>query len=262
MEQWIDIGANLADASFAHDRDAVIDHAVAAGVTQIVITGSSLESNDVAANLAANDARLAFTAGVHPHHAGDYDADAHARLREQLARPGISAAGECGLDYFRDIAPRDAQAHAFIAQLELAAEAGLPVFLHQRDAHDDFMAILKPRLKDLPPVVTHCFTAGERELDDYLELGCYVGITGWICDERRGLHLRELVRRIPSDKLMLETDAPYLMPRTLRPKPKTRRNEPQWLPEVAKVVAESRGESLRELAALTTANAKRFFGLP
>lgn len=179
-----------------------------------------------------------------------------------MRAPGIRAAGECGLDYYRNLATPAAQAKAFAAQLDLAQELALPVFLHQRDAHDDFLAILGPRLKDLPPVVAHCFTAGERELDAYLELGMYIGITGWICDERRGLHLRELVSRIPENRLMLETDAPYLLPRTLRPKPKTRRNEPAWLVEVAEMVAQCRDVSLDHLATTTTANAMYFFNLP
>ncbi|MEL6869035.1 MAG: TatD family hydrolase [Pseudomonadota bacterium] len=254
-----DTGANLADASFDHDRDAVLQRAADAGVSRLVITGSSIASNDAARALAQGHEHLGYTAGVHPHHAKDFDAAAAEQLRTQMAQPGISAAGECGLDYFRNLSdPRD-QANAFAAQLDLAIEFELPVFLHQRDAHDDFMAILKPRLGSLPRAVAHCFTAGERELDDYLAHDLYIGITGWICDERRGLHLRDLVKRIPGDRLMIESDAPYLTPRTLRPRPKTRRNEPCWLTETARVVAESREQSIDTLARETNQSATAFF---
>ena len=199
---------------------------------------------------------------MHPHHADDYDAEMHETLTTQMARDSVVAAGECGLDYFRNFADHDRQAHAFEQQLALAAQYQLPVFLHQRDAHDDFMAILKPRWGTLTRAVAHCFTAGERELHDYLDLGLYIGITGWICDERRGRHLLPLMRDIPADRLMVETDAPYLLPRSLRPRPKTRRNEPCWLPEVIRAVAEARGESAEALAEQTAANARAFFDLP
>ncbi|MEM7764222.1 MAG: TatD family hydrolase [Pseudomonadota bacterium] len=261
MTELFDIGANLADSSFDEDRDAVVARARAAGVQDIVITGSSLVSNRRAATIASTDARLYYTTGVHPHHAADYDHAMHQELSMQMSAPDVVAAGECGLDYFRNLAPADRQRDAFERQLSLAAEFALPVFLHQRDAHDDFLEVLKPWLPKLPRAVTHCFTAGQRELEAYLALDLYVGITGWICDERRGQHLLPLVAKIPADRLLIETDAPYLLPRSLRPKPKTRRNEPAWLPEVARVVAAARDVSVDELASQTTANAKRFFGL-
>lgn len=258
---WTDIGANLADTSFNSDLQAVLDRAKAAGVDEIVITGSCLDSNARAAEIAARDDGLYYTTGVHPHHAAAYDDQMHATLQTQMSAPSVIAAGECGLDYFRDIAPRAQQGHAFKQQLELAQDRALPVFLHQRDAHDDFLAILDPFLASIPRAVAHCFTAGERELRAYLERDLYIGITGWICDERRGQHLLELIRLIPDDRLMIETDAPYLLPRTLRPKPKTRRNEPAWLPEVGRVVAQARGVSIESLAETTRTNARRFFAL-
>lgn len=261
MAVLIDIGANLAHDSFDEDRDAVLERAYAAGVGHIVITGSCVESNARAHEIAATDARLSCTAGVHPHHAGHYTRQMHATVHEQMRAPGVVAAGECGLDYFRNFASHEDQARAFCAQLDLAIEHQLPVFLHQRDAHADFLDILEPRLGQLPAAVAHCFTAGANELSRYIELGLYIGITGWVCDERRGKHLKAIVGDIPADRLMLETDAPYLLPRSLSPRPKTRRNEPCWLTEVARVVAEARGESIAELAATTSANARRFFAL-
>lgn len=259
----IDIGANLAHDSFAEDRGGVIAGAQAAGVVQIVVTGSCDKSNREAAALARTMPGVMFaTAGVHPHHAEDYTSESDAIVRELATAPEVVAIGECGLDFFRDLSPRTEQARAFSAQLSIAADLQMPVFLHQRDAFDEFIDLLTPRLDTIPRAVAHCFTAGRQELDTLIDLGLYIGITGWICDERRGRHLKDIVKRIPADRLMLETDAPYLLPRTLQPMPKTRRNEPRWLPAVLDTVAEARGESPTDVAAQTTANARRFFGIP
>lgn len=258
----IDIGANLAHDSFDDDRDDVLRRASAAGVTHMIVTGSSEKSNASAARLAkASDGVLSATAGVHPHHASDYSDDVDAQIRELSARDVVVAIGECGLDYFRNFSPRDAQLAAFRRQLDIAVETRLPVFLHQRDAHDDFVEVLDEYLPKLSKAVAHCFTGEHESLREYLAMGLHIGITGWICDERRGLHLREIVPAIPDDRLMIETDAPYLLPRTLRPKPKTRRNEPAYLTEVLRIVAETRGQSEAHVARTTTENAIRFFDL-
>ena len=258
--ELIDIGVNLSHDSFDADRDAVLQRAAAAGVAQMVVTGSSEESTRKAIDLSlAHPGVLFATCGVHPHHAADLNVDTLPALQELARDARVVAVGECGLDYFRDFSPRDLQRRAFGWQLELAIAAGKPVFLHQRDAHDDFIAILREhRVRN---GVAHCFTGGEKERDAYLELGLHIGITGWINDERRGLHLREVVKGIPADRLMLETDAPYLLPRDIRPAPKTRRNEPANLPFVAGAVAKARGEYVESVAAATTENARRFFGL-
>ena len=257
-----DIGANLAHDSFDDDRDAVLERARAAGVDRIVVTGSSVDSNQGATELARRHAGFLFaTAGVHPHHASNYDTASDAQIRALAAEGSIVAVGECGLDYFRNFSPRQAQLDAFRSQLDIAEETGLPVFLHQRDAHDDFVELLEPVLPRLSRAVAHCFTGEHESLREYLAMGLYIGVTGWICDERRGTHLKEIVYVIPDDRLMLETDAPYLLPRTIRPKPKTRRNEPMHLVEVLRTVAEARGQSEEHVAAITTANAARFFGL-
>jgi TatD DNase family protein len=262
MESLVDIGANLAHDSFDDDRDAVLRRAAAAGVSRIVVTGSSDDSNEKAARLAqAHPGVLWATAGVHPHHASDYTADSDALIRRLAAEGNIVAVGECGLDYFRNFSPRDAQLAAFRSQLDIAAETGLPVFLHQRDAHDDFVEVLEPMLPKISRAVAHCFTGEHESLREYLAMGLYIGVTGWICDERRGTHLQEIVSVVPDDRIMIETDAPYLLPRTIRPKPPTRRNEPMYLPEVLRVVADARGQSVEHVAAITTRNAERFFGL-
>jgi TatD DNase family protein len=258
----IDIGINLTHDSYDADRDAVIARARNVGVVQMMVTGASVESSRKAIELArSRPGELFATAGVHPHHATELTPDALSVLEELARQPEVVAAGECGLDYFRDFSPRPVQREAFHRQLELAARVGKPVFLHQRDAHEDFIAILKEHRRSLRGGVTHCFTGGERELAAYLDLGFAIGITGWISDERRGAHLLSLMRDIPADRLLLETDGPYLLPRDLQPKPASRRNEPCYLPHIAAVVARARGESVETLARSSTAAAREIFSL-
>ena len=262
MLDLIDIGANLTHDSFDVDREAVLARAAAAGIARIIVTGTSVTSSVQAAALCeAQPQSLFATAGVHPHHAADFDAHTAAALRALLANPAFVAVGECGLDFFRDYSPRAAQRRAFEAQLELAAAVGKPVFLHQRDAHDEFVAMLMPIRERLAGGVAHCFTGGPSELAAYLELDLYVGVTGWVCDERRGSELRAAVPEIPLKRLLIETDAPYLLPRDLSPRPKNRRNEPQFLAQVLERVAALRNEPLEVVAAATTSNAERLFGL-
>lgn len=257
----VDIGLNLAHDSFGPDRHEVVQAALDAGVSHMVVTGSSLASTRAAIALVQSaPARFRATAGVHPHHAAELTERDRPALRELLAAPEVGAAGECGLDYFRNLSSHEDQERAFRLQLELAIECTKPVFLHQRDGHDAFVAILKDYLPRLAGGVAHCFTGQDRELRDYLDLGLSIGITGWICDERRGQHLRELVRLIPLDRLMVETDAPYLLPRDLNPKPSHRRNEPRFLPHIVATLAACRDESLQTVATATTRNALKFFG--
>jgi TatD DNase family protein len=285
--QLIDIGVNLMSPSFDRDREEVLAAAERAGVSPLIITGSSLESSEAARDFAASrKRRCRSTAGVHPHNAKTWNDAAAARLRELIAQPALSAVastvvasstvvavGECGLDYNRNFSPPEAQRKCFEDQLVLAAELGKPVFLHERDAFADFSAILKNCRSRLTGAVVHCFSGGARELETYLELDCHIGITGWICDERRGSHLIPLVTRIPADRLLLETDAPYLLPRNLprssplvagisgAAKPRSGRNEPRFLPHIAACVAQAAGKEPERLAAETSANAIRFFGM-
>lgn len=261
--QLVDIGANLSHESFSHDLTEVLQRARAAGVAQIMVTGASREGSLLAHELALQHAGFLFaTAGVHPHHAVDYNDDTEAVLRQLHGEDCVRAVGETGLDYHRDFSPRSDQLRVFERQLGLAMECGKPLFLHQRDAHEDFLACMKNVEGRVGPAVVHCFTAEKRELFDYLDRDWHIGITGWLCDERRGQHLRELVKSIPADRLMVETDSPYLMPRTLRPKPSHRRNEPAFLPHIVEELARDRGEAVELTAATTAATAREFFGLP
>jgi len=264
--EWIDIGVNLAHDSFRADLAEVVARARAAHVAHFVVTGTSIEASRAALTLARrHDAMspglMTATAGVHPHHASELDAAALETLAALAAEPDVVAVGECGLDFYRNLSPRAAQLAAFQAQLELAARLKKPVFLHERDAHVEFLALVREFRPHLTGAVAHCFTGGEAEVEAYLELDLHIGVTGWVCDERRGSALQRAVPRIPAGRLMLETDAPYLLPRSLKPAPKTRRNEPALLAEVARVVAMLRGETCEALAAHSSATARAFFGL-
>ncbi|MGD8710060.1 MAG: TatD family hydrolase [Ectothiorhodospiraceae bacterium] len=256
----VEIGVNLTHKRFNRDRDEVIERALDAGIEFMVLTGVDEAGSAASLELARQHSQImSATAGVHPHHATDWSGDTLRAIRDLAADPLVVAVGETGLDFNRDFSPRPVQEKAFTAQLELAAELGLPVFLHQRDAHERFLAILKEYRDALPAAVVHCFTAGRDELWPYLDLDLYVGVTGWICDERRGAALRECVEDIPAERLLVETDAPFLTPRDLEPKPKGGRNEPAFLPHIVAAVARCRRTDAAQLAAATTANARRFF---
>lgn len=257
-----DIAANLGAPAFHADLDAVLGRARAAGVTRMLVAGPSVRESEHALALSrAHPGLLWCTVGVHPHHAAGCDEHTIPALRALARAREVVGVGECGLDFFRDLSPRPVQERWFEAQLELGGELGLPLYMHERDAHDRFVAIVRAHRARLPRGVVHCFTGDERALRAYLDLDLHIGITGWICDERRGRHLRDLVRLVPRERLMIETDAPYLIPRSMLPKPKTTRNEPAFLRWVLEAVAQCRGEGEAELAASTTTVANEFFGL-
>lgn len=263
----IDIGLNLADHRFAEDCWQVLARAQTAGVAGAILTGTSAATSAQVVALCQQaptscHGMLHCTAGVHPHGASHWQPTTAAALRELAANPEVVAIGETGLDFNRDFSPRPDQERAFVAQLELAGELGLPVFLHERDAHQRLFAILQSYRDQLTAGVVHCFTGDRDSLFNYLDLGLHIGITGWLCDSRRGAPLRELVRHIPLERLMLETDAPYLVPRNMAPKPVGNRNEPAFLPWILREVAKHRPEPEALIAAATTQTAARFFRIP
>ena len=257
--ELVDIGANLTHASFSSDINEVLGRARAAGVARMIVTGTTIQESYAALALSKSHEGIFSTAGVHPHHARDCNADTIPALRKIAQHPRVVAIGECGLDFNRNYSPHPDQEKWFVAQLHLGIELGKPLFLHSRDAFPRFAEILKSEKPQ--KAVAHCFTGEREELHAYLDLGLYIGITGWICDERRGRHLLELVREIPGDRLLLETDSPYLTPRDMKPQPKSRRNEPAFLPHIARTVARALGRPVEEVAAETTRNAVEFFGL-
>lgn len=256
----IDIGANLTHDSFNKDRKMVIEDALNVGVECMVVTGSTLGCSQKAFDLTLEFPEYLYsTVGIHPHHATEYTGETEDFILAMVQHDKVVAIGETGLDYFRDISPRPAQIFSFEQHIKLAIETQMPLFLHQRDAHIDFYPIIKQYRDQISNLVIHCFTDNKEALFDYLDLDCHIGITGWICDERRGVHLRELVKNIPSNRLMIETDAPYLIPRDL--KLKTRRNEPKHLPHIAQVIAKLREDGLADFILNSQKTTREFFKL-
>ncbi|MCO7247021.1 TatD family hydrolase [Halomonas sp. Mc5H-6] len=258
----VDIGANLTHESFGRDLEAVIQRAQAAQVTTMIVTGTDIEHAEQAVSLAKRFPGLYATAGIHPHDASQWNNAIAAEMARLHARPEVVAVGECGLDFNRNFSTPREQERAFEAQLALAAESGLPLFVHERDAGQRMREMLHAWRDEISQAVVHCFTADRDTLFGYLDLDLHIGLTGWICDERRGHHLRPLVGEIPLDRLMVETDCPYLLPRNLPAKLKGRRHEPALLPWIVREIAECRGISEAEMGAATTQTAQRFFRLP
>lgn len=262
MHPLVDIGANLTHESFNDDFDEVVLRATGVGVGQIVLTGTDHESSVRASELsAANPSLFRSTAGFHPHVAANWSHESREIIEQLVTKKEVVAVGECGLDFNRDLSPRDIQLSVFEQHLALAAQVQKPVFLHQREAHEPFLDLLTHYRGSLVGGVVHCFTDTRQALEDYLALDMHIGITGWVCDERRGIELQDIVKHIPLERLLIETDAPYLLPRTLRPRPKSRRNEPAYLPEVVRTLALCTGHSEEVIARQTTRNAQRLFGL-
>ena len=258
----IDIGVNLTNSRFDKDLPIVLEQAKQAGLSSLIVTGTKIFESEQALTLSKlHPSFLYCTAGIHPHDASSMDQQAIIKLRELLTQPEVKAVGECGLDFNRNYSTPLEQEKAFITQLELAVEFELPVFMHERDASSKFIELVSPYIRQLPNAVVHCFTGTQAELEQYLALDLHIGITGWICDERRGQHLLDIVNMIPDDRLMIETDSPYLLPRSMRPKPKSSRNEPKYLPYIAKTIAEARQQDLQSLIMNTQKTSNAFFNL-
>ena len=249
MNRYIDIGVNLGNRRLLPAADTLLETALAVGVEGQIVTATSVAQSHVAQELCQRfPRRLRCTCGVHPHDASEWNEGTARQIETLATAQSVVAIGETGLDYNRNFSPRERQLEAFEAQLELAAELGRPVFLHQRDALDDFTALLVRYRDRLPGAVAHCFTDGRDALFRLLDLDCHIGITGWVCDERRGLALQQAVPEIPADRLMLETDAPYLLPRDLPDPPSDKTNRPQYLPHIAAAVARIQRKPLEGLA--------------
>ncbi|WP_261844609.1 TatD family hydrolase [Aliamphritea ceti] len=258
----IDIGVNLSDSSFNKDWQEVAEEAFQAGISPLILTGTNMQENQQCLQMSQQSTVPLFTtAGVHPHSASEYSAETSQQLRTLLAEDSVVAVGEAGLDFNRNFSTPDEQVYAFEQQLELAAETGLPLFLHERDAHQKQLEMLKAYRSNITAAVAHCFTGTQQELYNYLDLDLHIGITGWICDERRGSHLHPLLKDIPENRLMLETDAPYLLPRDMRPKPKSRRNKPLYLQHILQVVAELMNKPAEQVAKESRTTTIEFFNL-
>ncbi len=255
-----DIGINLTDSAFDSDRQAVIQNAAAAGVTRMLVTGTNAAESQQAISLCQQYPHQLFcTVGVHPHYSKEFTPAMRNTLAALLKCPEVCAVGETGLDFNRNFSTPEQQIWAFEQQLELASDSQLPLFLHERDAHTQQIEMLRSVKGEFNGGVAHCFTGTREELYNYLDLDLYIGITGWICDERRGTELFKLLKEIPANRLLLETDAPYLLPRTLRPKPKSRRNLPRYLPHILEQAALARNDDPQALARQTEENCQRLF---
>jgi TatD DNase family protein len=260
--QLIDIGVNLTNKRLRYDAARILQESAEQNVTKMVVTGTSLEHSRLAIELCGQfPQQLACTAGVHPHDAKDWDDDAARQLSTLIEHSCVRAVGETGLDFNRNFSPQAQQIEVFQQQLELAVQYGKPVFLHQRDAFDTFHQILKEFRDRLQNAVVHCFTDDKPSLYRLLDLDCHIGVTGWICDERRGQDLQQAVGNIPHDRLMLETDAPYLLPRDLDPKPADKTNYPKFLPHILQTVARLQGKSPEQLAEEVFETTIKFFRL-
>ncbi len=260
--KWIDIGINLTNRRYQKDRPQVIENALIAGVEKMIITGTNVNESKKAFQLTqSRPGTLYATAGCHPHDASTLNAEGLTEIETLASQKTVVAIGECGLDFNRNFSPPEKQITAFKQQLELAVKLDKPVFLHERDAFDTQFEILKDYMPALRGAVIHCFTGTAQALEQYLALGLSIGITGWICDERRGQGLYDITRLIPDDRLMIETDGPYLTPRNLSPKPAGGRNEPKFLPHIAQTIAQAREQSLQQVASISYTNSCTFFNL-
>jgi len=254
VDALVDTHAHLDFSAFDADREAVIARAAAAGVRWIVNPGADLESSRRAVRLAQQHEGVYAAVGVHPHEAQACTPATLAELRRLARQPKVVAIGEIGLDYYRDLSPRPAQRQAFRQQLELAAEVGLPVLIHDREAHEDILAILS---ESRPRGILHAFSGDLRMAQRVIALGLYIAVGGPITYQNARV-LPALLPALPADRLVLETDCPYLTPHPYR----GQRNEPAYLRLVAERLAELRGVSFAEMARQTTENARRALGIP
>ena len=260
MAGFIDIACNFTHESFKNNLDTVIANAENVGVEKFVLLSASLKDLDPIQMIKSKSPEKYFIcSGIHPHHADEIKDINQNKLLEKLWSTRPNAIGETGLDYFRNISPPNIQRDAFKIQIDIAKELELPLYLHQRDAHDDFIKIIKENINNFPKFVVHCFTGSQSQLDQYLELGAYIGLTGWICDARRNIELRESIKNIPIERMMIETDCPYLIPKNIIDKPKNNINEPKYLPHIAQEICDLIGIKIEELKAATSKNAYDFF---
>ena len=255
----IDIGVNLNHSLFLDDLQKTLDEAASQGVNGMICIASDLDESRLLGKYTQSHNRLWQTLGCHPHQAKTWQTTSKQQIKELMLTLKPVAIGETGLDFNRNYSTPDQQRLAFEQQIELADEVSLPLYLHERDAHQEMINYLEQCPDIAKRSVIHCFTGSIDELDNYLALGVHIGITGWVCDERRGTDLQAAVPHIPLDRILLETDAPYLLPRNIRPRPK--KNHPKYLPYVARKVAELRNMDVQTLIQASVENTQRVFHL-
>ncbi len=252
----VDTHTHIQMRQFAADRASVISSALAEGITRMIVPGIDVAtSRDAIALAQAHPGQIFAAVGTHPHDASTLTPEALNAERELSARPEIVAIGEIGLDYYRNLSPRDVQREALVAQFALARERALPVILHNRESHEDMVALLRAHGQGLRGVF-HCFIGDRKMAQDALDLGFYLSFAGPLTYPKND-ELRAVAAWAPLDRILVETDSPYLTPPPFRGK----RNEPRHVALVARGLAEARGQPFEEVAAATTANAHALFGL-
>lgn len=249
-----DTHAHLDDDRFGGELDDVTERARNVGVDYIISVGADAESSRKAVTIARKNENVFASVGFHPHDVSRLDNDCLRILRELAGSPKVIAIGEVGLDYYRNHSPEDAQKDAFRAQLKIASEMKLPVILHNREATEDCLSILRD-FKGLPGVA-HCFSGDDNDARTFLDLGFYISFAGNVTYKRAD-NLRRAAMAVPADRLLVETDCPWLAPQAKRGK----HNEPSYLIYTLRTLAEVRGQPIEDLARLTTENALRFFGI-
>ncbi len=261
MYTYIDIGINLTNKQFYNEREEIISRALDHGIEHVILTGTSIRGSRESAEIAEEYPEILFsTAGIHPHDAKSFNEQSISELRKLLKQDHVVSVGECGLDFDRDFSPRPIQEKCYQAQLELAVEVNKPLFLHERSAFKRFNEITDDYLSQLPEAVVHCFTGTLNEAKTYLDKGFYLGFTGAISDEKRFKHLEDVIKYVPLDRMMIETDAPFMLPKNMHGR-QNRRNEPSFLPYVAQTIALLKKISISEVADETTETARNFFRL-
>tara|TARA_B100001769_G_scaffold141142_1_gene110560 strand:+ start:466 stop:1257 length:792 start_codon:yes stop_codon:yes gene_type:complete len=257
----IDIGANLTHPKLYDQLNKIVNNILSSETEIVIITSSNIEDTTIALDIISKYPEIFYTTiGYHPHNAKDFKIEHINKINKYSKNNKVIAIGECGLDYYREYSSVEQQIFCFENHLIIAKDNNMPIFLHERQAHGDFIALLKKYKHDIDKAVVHCFTGQKKELEAYLDLGCYIGITGWISDLDRGQHLHDLIKYIPKDKLMIETDSPYLIPKNL-PFKHDGVNQPSYLNYVAESIAECLNEDITFVQEIVTENTKNFFSL-
>jgi TatD DNase family protein len=260
MHEIADIACNFTSDRFDNDLDEVINQAIVNNITKFGLICSRLSEIDKLLEIYNRYSKdMFFTIGVHPHHANEINEEYLKKLKEVINNNNPHAIGETGLDFYRNLSTYEEQIFAFEEQIKIAIDTNKPLFLHQRDSHDDFIKILRKYSSDINKSVVHCFTGTKEQLNDYLELDCYIGVTGWICDAKRNVELRKTIKNIPLERLMIETDCPYLIPKNLDEKPKNNRNEPTYLNHIANEVAALMKKDINDIREKTYKTSLSFF---
>lgn len=251
-----DTHCHLNDERFDEDREQILDDMQAQGFMPCVVVGADMPSSESSRALVASRPWLYYAAGVHPHDAKDYTDEAHARLVQMMAEPKCVAWGEIGLDYYYDHSPREVQREVFVRQMEAARALGKPAIFHVRDAHGEFTDLLRGRRDALPQGVLHCYTGSVEQARIYLDMGFYISLAGPVTF-KKAPNQWEVAKYVPDDRLLIETDSPYMAPEPVR----GRRNEPRNVAHVARRVAALRETTFEAVAEMTRANGMRLFGI-